>query len=102
MKHLIKDIPCDGEIIEIHDEEIDKEWSDWYKRKEENPTDEIYNEGKLICDKIRKKYGITTCIRVGHLKDKKGQLAMTVSDIPAEDTFYHPSDGTYVKKVLNK
>lgn len=97
MKHIIKDIDQNENIIEIHDEDLDKEWSDWYKRKEENPTDEIYSEGKLICDRIRERYGITTCIRVGHLKET-GQLAMSVSDIPVDGTYYHPSDGAWAKK----
>jgi len=102
MKHMIQDIPYNGSLVEINDIDLVQEWEDWYKRKEEHPTDEIYYEGKLLYDKFRERYNITNCIRVGHLKDKPNQLAMTVSNIISDGTYYHPSNGTYSKSKLNK
>jgi hypothetical protein len=93
MKYEVKDIPFSGNLIELNDIDLINEWREWDRKYQKNPTFETCEEGKLIFDKIRRKYGINKLIQVSYLKDNPTKIGIIISDIPVEENaIYIPTD----------
>jgi hypothetical protein len=99
MKHIIKDIEWNGSLVPLDDQDLINEWEAWNERYQKCKTTEVFEEGRPIYDKIRKKYGINTLIQVGHIKGTR-TVAMTITDIPVGDTAYHSTTCGWTKNYI--
>jgi hypothetical protein len=100
MKNVIKDIPFGGNLIELNDPILLEEWKNWNRKFNGNNSLEKLEEGRIIHDKIRNKYGINTLMQIGYLKNDHSKIGINISNIPVEDIVYTPSKEGWIKNDI--